>query len=337
MKALVTGATGFLGSHIAERLVARGDEVRCLVRPTSRTGFLEGLGVELAHGDITEAPSLPAALDGVDVVYHAAAMVGDWGPWEQFRSATINGTRNLLKAAAAAGVSRFLHVSTDGVYRYQDLAKGVDERSPLETKFGWLDYYRHSKTAAEKIARRFHESGRLPVTIVRPGLILGERDGAMLPGVVAFLKSPAALIIGTGENQLPCVYGGDVADLCIRAATDEKAAGEVYNAVNDEYVTQRDLYSAVADATSLRAPTRKLPLRAVYGLAFAMEARARLKGWEHRPDLTRFTVNLVGVDFVEDPTKAMRKLGWQPEVRMREAVRRSVEWSRAKRAHPVSS
>jgi 2-alkyl-3-oxoalkanoate reductase len=336
VKALVTGASGFLGSHITERLVARGEDVRCLVRPTSRTTFLDSLAVELSYGDITDATSLPSALEGVDTVYHAAAMVGDWGPWETFRAVTINGTRNMLKAASAAGVRRFLHVSTDGIYRYGDLRNGVTEASPYETHFGWLDYYRRAKTAAEKIARRFHSTGRLPVSIVRPALILGERDNAMLPGLIAFLKSPSSSYLGSGANRLPCVYAGDVAELCILAATSDATLGEIYNAVNHEYVTQRDLFEAVAACTSLPAPKRSLPLRAVYALAMAMEARARLRGWEHRPDLTRFSVNLLGVDYVEDASKAVNQLGWKPQVSMREAVRRSVEWSRERRSQPVS-
>jgi nucleoside-diphosphate-sugar epimerase len=334
VKALVTGATGFLGSHIAERLGQRGDDVRALVRPTSDTSFLESLGVELVRGDVTNARSLPAALEGVDVVYHAAAMVSDWGPWRDFRAVTINGTRNMLKAASAAGVKRFLHVSTDGVYRYQDLTEGVTEATPMEKRFGWLDYYRRSKTSAEKIARRFQRHGPMPVTIIRPALVLGERDAAMLPGVIAYLKSPSAVYIGSGKNQLPCIYAGDVAELCILAATAAEAAGETYNAVNPEYVTQRDLFEAAAEAAGLSPPRRSIPLRVVYAMAAGMEARARLRGWAHRPELTRFSVNLLGVDYREDCTKALR-LGWQPEVPMREAVRRSVEWARARRAQPV--
>lgn len=259
MQVLVTGGTGFLGSHIVERLVQRGDTVRCLVRPTSRTRFLDSLGVELVQGDVTIATSLPRALEGADVVYHAAALVTDWAPWSEFRAVTINGTRNMLKAAATAGVGRFLDVSTDGVYRYADLAKGVTEESPYEERFGWLDYYRRSKTAAEKIARRHHKNGRLPVTIVRPALILGERDAAMLPGVMQFLGGSTVAMIGSGENRLPCVYAGDVADLCIRAATSAQAAGEIYNAVSDEYVTQADLYQAVADVTELPMPLAGAP------------------------------------------------------------------------------
>lgn len=333
---LVTGGTGFLGSHIVERLVQRGDSVRCLVRPTSRTRFLESLGVELVRGDVTKATTLPPALEGIEVVYHAAALVTDWAPWSEFRAVTINGTRNMLKAAATAGAGRFLDVSTDGVYRYADLAKGVNEESPYEDRFGWLDYYRRAKTAAEKIARRYHKNGRIAVSIVRPGLILGERDAAMLPGVMQFLGGPTVAMIGSGKNRLPCVYAGDVADLCIRAATSEQAAGEIYNAVSDEYVTQADLYQAVADVTDLPTPKRALPMRAVYALAAALEARARLRGWEHRPDLTRFSVNLLGLSYEEDPTKAMRSLGWTPEVSMREAVKRSVEWTRSRRREPVS-
>ena len=153
----------------------------------------------------------------------------------------------MLKAAAAAGTPRFLHVSTDGVYRYRDLRQGVTEDTPMETHFGPLDYYRRSKTRAEKIARRFQEKGRLNVSIVRPALILGERDAAMLPGVIAYLKSPSATFLGNGRNVLPFVYAGDVADLCILAATSDRAVGQTYNAVNPEHVTQRDLFTYVAE------------------------------------------------------------------------------------------
>jgi nucleoside-diphosphate-sugar epimerase len=327
VKTLVTGATGFLGSHIAERLLERGDSVRALVRQTSDTSFLESLGVELVRGDVTDAPSLSPALEDVDVVFHAAALVSDWGPWEGFRTVTINGTRNMLKAAAAARSPRFLYVSTDGVYRYQDLRKGVTEESPLETHFGPLDYYRRSKTAAEKIARRFQRDGHA-VSIVRPALILGERDRAMLPGVVAFLKGPLSVYMGNARNPLPYVYVGDVADLCLRAATNDLAKGQIYNAVSDEPVTQRTLFETAAEIVNIREPQRHIPFRLVYAITAALEVKSRLSGWDSRPDLTRFSANLLGVEFREDASKATRELGWKPEVSLREAVTRSVGWHR---------
>lgn len=325
MKALVTGATGFLGSHIAERLAQRGEHVRALVRPTSKTAFLESLGVELVQGDVTDVESLAPALSGVDVVYHAAAMVSDWGPWDEFRSVTIKGTRNMLEAATAARVGRFLYVSTDGVYRYQDLRHGVTEESPLETHFGAFDYYRKSKTIAEKKVRKYMDLGDLPVTIIRPAFILGERDVSTLPRVIVFLKSPRSVYLGSGRNRLPCVYAGDVAELCIAAATNDQASGKTYNAVNEEYVTQRDLFQAAAEITGREAPRRSVPSRAVYAAAYAMELHARASGWNRRPDLTRFSAKMFALDFVESAAKAHRELGWQAEVSLHEAVRRSVE------------
>ncbi|MCI0820292.1 MAG: NAD-dependent epimerase/dehydratase family protein [Chloroflexi bacterium] len=336
MQTLVTGATGFLGSHIADRLIERGDSVRALVRPMSDTSYLKSLDAELAVGDITEPDSLPEAFAGVEVVYHAAAHVGDWGPWSDFKRITVEGTRNVLRAAAKAGVERFLHISSDAVYRYRDLAKGVDETTHLETYFGPLDYYRRAKTAAEKIARRAHERGRVPVTIARPALILGERDAAMLPGLIAFLKSSTAAYMGNARNQLPCVYAGDVADLCVRAATTAEALGETYNAVNEEHVTQRDFFDAASEIAGVDAPRRSIPLRVLYAIAVATEAAARLRGWSHHPDLTRFAVNLMGLNYIEDNSKARAELGWRAEVGMREAVRRSVEWARERKHQPIS-
>lgn len=338
MKALVTGATGFLGSHIADRLLQRGDAVRALVRRTSNTSFLESLrGVEFVEGDVTDARALAGAVAGVDVIYHAAALVSDWAPWREFQAVTVNGTRNMLKAAAAASTPRFLHVSSDAVYRYKDLRNGVTEDSPMETRFGPLDSYRRAKTAAERVAGRFRDKGSIAVSIVRPAFVLGERDTSTLPGVIAFLKSPAKSYVGNGRNVLPVVYAGDVADLCILAATHAAAIGETYNAVNPEHVTQRDIFAFTAELLGIEPPSRAIPFRAVYTLAAGMEIAARARGWEHRPDLTRFSTNMFGLDYIESASKAMRDLGWQPQVTMHEAVRRSVEWARShRRAQPVS-
>ncbi len=115
---LVTGATGLLGSHIVEQLCKRGLPVRALVRPGSDISWLKTQGVELAAGDITDPASLRAACQGVDVVYHAAAKVGDWGPWQEFQRITVDGTRNVVEAAVAAGVRRLVHISSIRAYGY---------------------------------------------------------------------------------------------------------------------------------------------------------------------------------------------------------------------------
>jgi nucleoside-diphosphate-sugar epimerase len=251
-------------------------------------------------------------------------MVSDWGPWREFRSVTIEGTRNVLEAAARAGVPRFLHVSTDGVYAHRYLGRRMTEDTPLETRFAWWDYYRRSKLAAERLAWQHRDGGRLAVTAVRPGLVLGERDRVTLPGTVAYLRGKGATYLGRGLNRLPYVYAGDVAAACVLAATSDSAAGQAYNLVSAETVTQRDLFAAVAEETGLEPPKRAMPLPIVYSIAFVMEMASVLRGRRLRPALTRFAVTLLAADYLEDAGKAERELGWRAQTPMREAVRRAV-------------
>jgi nucleoside-diphosphate-sugar epimerase len=333
---LVTGATGFLGSHIADRLVQRGENVRALARPTSDTSFLEGLGVELVRGDVTDEISLAAAMEGVTTIYHAAATVTDWAPWEEFEAVTINGTRNVVEAASRAD-ARFLHVSTDAVYAISALRDVVTEKSPLERRFGPLDYYRRSKAVAERIVRRAIKQDRIEASIVRPGLLLGERDRAIFPGMVAFLKSGASVYIGGGHNRLPYVYVGDVAEACILAATNPVAAGSIYNVASDEVVTQRDLLQTIAEAAGLDAPKRSLPIVAMNSLAFALQIGSVATRRRTRPAVTRYGVALLALDYREDTTKIRGELGWEPTLSLREAINRTMEWRESNRPVPVSS
>ena len=334
---LVTGASGFLGSHIVQRLARRGERVRALVRRSSDTTYLEEHGAELAIGDVTDERSLAAAFEGVDTVYHAAATVTDWAPWKDFASVTIGGTRNVLKVARAAGVRRLLYVSTDAVYALRALKKVVTEDSLLERHFGWFDYYRRSKSAAEASVRKAIKLQQIEASIVRPGLILGERDRAMFPGTVAVPKSSApSLYIGNGHNRLPCVYVGDVAEACILAATHADAAGAIYNVASEEVVTQRDLLQAIARATGLPAPKRSLSLNATHGLVWLMQLSSVASGRRIRPPVSRYGINLVARDYREDISKIRGELGWEPRVGVSEAISRTMEWSEAHGAVPIS-
>ena len=227
-----------------------------------------------------------------------------------------------------------LYVSTDGVYALRSLKGVVTEESPLEKRFGWFDYYRRSKSAAEESVRRAMKLQQVTASIVPPGLLLGERDRAIFPGTVAFLKSSTSLYIGNGHNRLPCVYVGDVAEACILAATNPDAAGAIYNVASDEVVTQRDLLQAIARATGLQAPKRSLSLTATHGLAFVMQLSSVVSGRRIRPSVTRYAINLLARDYREDISKIRGELGWEPKVGVSEAISRTIEWSEAHR--PVS-
>jgi nucleoside-diphosphate-sugar epimerase len=257
--------------------------------------------------------------------------VTDWAPWSEFQSVTVEGTQNVLSAAVSAGSKRVLHVSSDAVYALSALKEVVTEESPLKRRFGWLDYYRRSKSIAERTARRFMQGGNVEVSVVRPGLLLGERDRAIFPGTVAFLKSGAATYIGSGHNRLPYVYAGDVAEACILAATNDAGAGGIYNVASEETVTQRDIFGAIAEATGLRPPKRSTPMRLVYTMALAMEAFGIATGRRNRPAMTRYGVTILALDYREDVSKAKRELGWEPKVSLSEAIRRTMEWRESHR------
>src|SRR5260370_12123063 len=139
---VVTGATGLLGSHIAEQLVARGERVRALVRPTSDTTFLKLLGIDMVTGDLADPASLRRAVDGADVVYHCAARVGDWGPWRAYKVNIVDATQHLLDACRKVGIGRFLHVSSIGVYGHLgDRDRPITEEEPLGQNPWVWDYY----------------------------------------------------------------------------------------------------------------------------------------------------------------------------------------------------
>jgi len=148
--ALVTGGTGLLGSHIAEQLRRQGQPVRAICRKGSDTAFLSQIGAEIVHGDLTDADSLQRACVGVDAVYHAAARVGDWGPWKDFVRVSIEGTRHVIEAAAKCNVRRLLHISSISAYGHPNEAGLVlDESAPLGVDLHRWSYYSRAKVAAE--------------------------------------------------------------------------------------------------------------------------------------------------------------------------------------------
>src|SRR5579864_3987392 len=213
---LLTGATGLLGSHIAEALCARGEKVRALVRPQSDVGFLRGLGVELVEGDLLVPASLPQAVNGADIVYHCAARVGNWGTRREFRTDIVDTTRNLLEACGSAGVGRVLYVSSLSVYGHPREPRNgrITEEEPFCQRLGLLDHYCRAKAEAEMLAREYPSE----LTIVRPSWIYGPRDRNGFPRLVHALRDGWVSLVGSGDNPLNIVYAGDVAEGAIRAA-----------------------------------------------------------------------------------------------------------------------
>jgi nucleoside-diphosphate-sugar epimerase len=320
---VVTGATGLIGSHIVAHLVARGERVRALVRPTSDTAFLREQGAELAVGDLHDADSLRRAVAGADVVYHCAARVSDWGPWSQFQADTVDATRNVLAACRGAGVGRFLHVSSIAVYGRPRAGAGeVTEEAPPGQRLWLWDNYGRSKIRAEELVREYEPGA----TIVRPVWVYGPRDRASMPRVIAALRAGRVPIIGSGKNPLNVLYAGDVAEGAILAATNPRARGEAYNLSSAGEVTQEELLNTLTDALGLPRIRRRVPYFLAMRAAFFSELFGRLLRRRRPPTLTRKAVSLVARSTRYSTQKVRAQLGWQTTVDIREGTRRTLAW-----------
>jgi nucleoside-diphosphate-sugar epimerase len=309
-----------LGSHVVEALRARGERVRALLRPSSDASWLEAQGAEIVRADLEVAASLPAALHGADVLYHCAARVGDWGPWRLFEKAIIETTGNLLVAAQAAAVGRFLHVSSINVYGRLTPRPGqpITEDEPLGQSLWWWDHYCRAKIEAEKLV----QACPVPWTIVRPSWIYGPRDRNSIPRVLRAMESGSVKIVGDGNNGLNIVYAADVAEGAVLAAASPVAVGRAYNLSSAGEVTQRRFLDELCDLLKLPRITSSVPFGWAFLAGFWMELLGRVLGWTEPPQLTRYAVALVGRPTAYSTERARRELGWSPKVHPLDGLRR---------------
>ena len=324
---LVTGASGLLGSHIVEQLVCRSRPVRALVRPSSDTSWLVKQGVELVEGDITDSASLARALEGVACVYHAAARVGDWGPWSDFVRVTIDGTANMVAAAQAAGVTRFIHISSISAYGHPD-GEGLvlDETAPLGQGLHKWSYYSRAKVAAEKLVWEAHERNGLPLTVIRPSWLYGPRDRATVARVVRLIRTGRHKILGRGDNRMNVAYAGNVAEACILAADKEIAIGQGYNCSNDGPITQQEYFDAIAKALGCEPTTRHVPYRVAYSVGYLLESIGHLFRLKNPPMVTRYAVWLTGRRCFFSADKSREQLGWKPTVLYEQGIPMTIQW-----------
>ena len=323
---LVTGGTGLLGSHIVEQLVRAGGRVRALVRPGSDVGFLRSQGVELVQGDLTDPASLDRACAGADRVYHAAAKVGDWGPWSQFVRISIEGTRNLIESAASANIKRFVHISSISAYGHPD-GNGLvlDETAPLGHRLHRWSYYSRAKVEAEELVWAAHQAGRLVVTVIRPSWLYGPRDRATMGRLIASIRRRKAKLIGRGDNRLNVVHASNVAEAAILAGESDAAIGQAYNCSSDGVLTQEQYFNRVAAALGEPPVTRRVRFRVAKMAALLFECVGHAFRTTRPPLVTRYSVWLIGRRCFFDCTKAREQLGWQSTISYEEGIPAAVE------------
>jgi nucleoside-diphosphate-sugar epimerase len=326
---LVTGGTGLLGSHIVEQLVRRGRPVRALVRPGADTRWLASHRVELVEGSLTDPASLAAACEGVDVVYHAAARVGDWGPWHEFVAITVEGSKNLFDAAERAGVRRMVHISSISVYGHINRPGLVVDETQTElgvNVYKW-SYYTRAKVMVEEEIRRRQKAGcRLEFTVIRPSWLYGPRDRATIARLVNMVRTGKAKLLGSGDNRLNVVYAGNVAEACILAADSHLAVGQVYNCSNDGILTQRQYFDLVARSIGAQPVAKRVPFKVAYRVAYLLEIIGHAFNKKKPPMITRYAVWLMGRDTFFSAEKARRELGWKSTVGYEEGIPATIQW-----------
>jgi nucleoside-diphosphate-sugar epimerase len=324
---LVTGATGLLGSHLVERLVARGSRVRTLVRPTSRTEFLETLDVEIMRGDLTELAACTAAVAEARLVFHCAAKVGDWGRWQEFQRGCIDATRTLSLAAGRASVERFIHISSTSAYGHpRNRSTPLDETAPLGQNVWPLDYYTRSKVECERWLWSMADAGTLPLTVIRPSWLFGERDRTTAPRLIEEFRRGRMMVLGKGDNPLSAVYAGVVADAAILAAFDPRSVREAYNITSHARISQREFLDLFARALGVPRTAHHVPYALAFAGGFLLELQDRLFGRRRPPRVTRYGAWLLGRHLEYSTEKARSRLGWRPALSYAESVERTVRW-----------
>ncbi|WP_439620662.1 NAD-dependent epimerase/dehydratase family protein [Gemmata sp.] len=321
---LVTGATGFVGSHVAEALVARGDTVRVLARPGADTAALERLGVTVVRGDLSDPASLKPAVEGADVVVHCAAKVGDWGPLDDYRRVNVEGLRALLDATLGRPLHRFVHVSTLGVYEARHHYQ-TDETEPLPDKH--IDGYTQSKVETERLALQYHRKQQVPVTILRPGFVYGPRDRTLLPRIAKRLAEGSVMYIARGRYAMNTTYVGNLVDAIALAIDSPAAVGEIFNVTDGEHVTKRRFFEALADGLGLKRPKKfpPVPVWLARVLANWRESKFRRENRPHPPRITQAQLKFAGLNLDFSIAKARTKLGYAPRVQFDEGMRRAID------------
>lgn len=331
MKAAVTGSTGLVGSHLVEVLLEQGHEVRALARKTSNIGHLKMTGAEIVVGDVKDSDSLKPLVQGIDIVFHTAAKVmPGWGKWEEFESCIVKGTENMLNASAEAGVSRFIYFSSEDVY-----GKGLfgdtpaDESTPAEVELTPYTYYCYAKLLADRMAREYHDQGKIAVTVLRLCSVYGPRDRLLSDRFYGLVKSPVVIWPGKSSPRTTLAYVTDIAECAIKAATSEKAIGEVYNVAPPEEQRWSDFADALARALGKSNRRWSIPMKPVYAVAFLLEIWAKLWRFKEPPFLTRADLQLFKEGQYMDGSKVRKELGWEPGVSLEEGTKRYVEWRKS--------
>ncbi len=317
-RVLVTGATGFTGGALARKLVERGDHVVALVRATANTSDLEKLGVALVVGDISDSKAVAKAAEGVDLIYHIAAVFRTAGhPDSYYENVNIGGVQNIIDAALKHNVSRTVHCSTIGVHGDIDEIPS-NEKSP----FNPGDIYQRTKLAGEKLFAKAMQDG-LVGCIFRPGAIYGPGDMRLLK-MFKQIKRGFFPLFGGGKNLYHLSYIDDLTDGIILCAEHPCAVGERFILCSNEYSSLKDLSHIIAAELDVKPPNFAPPIWPLMLAAKLCEVLCKPFGID--PPLHTRRVEFFVKSRAFSNAKAQNLIGFEPKVSTQEGVKKTISW-----------
>ena len=322
MRALVTGGGGFLGLYIVEQLLARGDDVRVFCR--GEYDSLKQLGVETVRGDIQDEAKVAAACDGIDAVFHVAAVPGVWGPWDHYHSINTLGTENVIAGCRQHDVAKLIYTSSPSVIYDGNEHLGANESLPYPDSY--LCHYPHSKALAERAVIAANGTDGLATCSLRPHLIWGPRDNHLIPRLIQRAKSGRLRRVGEGENLISMSYVENAAaahmQACDKLEPGSPVAGQCYFINEPEPVKLWPWVDKILALGGI-APIRKtISEKAATRIGATLEKIYGLLRIKSEPPMTRFVAAQLSSSHYYDVSKAQRDFGYDPTVSFEEGMRR---------------
>ncbi|MCK5785230.1 MAG: SDR family NAD(P)-dependent oxidoreductase [Candidatus Sabulitectum sp.] len=324
---LITGANGFIGSHLVDKFLKEGHSIYGLVRRTSDLSLICDMDVSLRYGDITDYSSVEKSLQGMDIVVHNAGLASDWGSLEAFRKVNLEGTKNVVKAAANNGVKRVVHLSSTAIhgFNHDHPASEDDPKNPVFN-------YGVSKLEAENWIFAFGKEHSIEVTAVRPGNVFGPGDHTFIEKYIEAMISGRITYVNNG-NSLTCpTYVGNLVNGIYLASFHKDAPGETFIITDGLSITWRQFTEAIADELHIPHPGLSIPLWLSLPLASIAEGLYKLFRVKHAPLITKYRMYNAGTDYHFSIQKARDVLGFEPETSLKKAIEQTVLWFRGEQA-----
>lgn len=318
MKVLITGAGGFIGSHLAKELIRKGHFVRGLFLPEEETQLLEDIGVEVFHGDLTKPLTLRGVTENIDTVFHLAARTLDWGTMQQFNAIMVEGTENLLKESKS-NIRKFIYYSSVAALGLgRDLKDFKEDAKRVKTNIPYCD----TKIIAEDLVNNYCTKNNIPYTIIRPVNVIGSGSIWVKDVIDMFLKGRVPLI-NKGKNPGAFIYIDNLIHGTLLAAESENSNGKTYHFCDHYSITWKEYLQTIGSLVGKKT-FGSVPFKFAWTLGWFFEKI--LVPFGKRPPVTRLASCIMGKNLDVDTALAKKDLGWTSLITEYEAMERIKSW-----------